>query len=152
MALIKCSECGKQISDKAKKCPNCGCENILVSSYSQTDFNNSNSFIRNNWFYFAVVFVAGAIYLILFVFTNLKEDEWYSSVETKKETYKFSDGILYENIYGREVAIGNYSVKGKTVQVQEDYKEDKDYTCSIKFNKKIVCNTEYGLETYKVMD
>lgn len=24
MALIKCSECGKEISDKAKTCPNCG--------------------------------------------------------------------------------------------------------------------------------
>lgn len=25
MALIKCSECGKDISDKASVCPNCGC-------------------------------------------------------------------------------------------------------------------------------
>lgn len=25
MALIKCSECGKEISDKARECPNCGC-------------------------------------------------------------------------------------------------------------------------------
>ncbi len=25
MALIKCSECGKEISSKAKSCPNCGC-------------------------------------------------------------------------------------------------------------------------------
>lgn len=25
MALIKCSECGREISDKAKNCPNCGC-------------------------------------------------------------------------------------------------------------------------------
>lgn len=25
MALIKCTECGKEISDKAKACPNCGC-------------------------------------------------------------------------------------------------------------------------------
>lgn len=25
MALIKCSECNKEISDKAKTCPNCGC-------------------------------------------------------------------------------------------------------------------------------
>lgn len=24
MALIKCPECGKEISDKAKSCPNCG--------------------------------------------------------------------------------------------------------------------------------
>lgn len=26
MALIKCKECGKEISDKASKCPNCGCK------------------------------------------------------------------------------------------------------------------------------
>lgn len=26
MALIKCSECGKEISDKAKVCPHCGYE------------------------------------------------------------------------------------------------------------------------------
>lgn len=25
MALIKCPECGKEISDKAKSCPHCGC-------------------------------------------------------------------------------------------------------------------------------
>ena len=25
MALIKCTECGKQISSRAEKCPNCGC-------------------------------------------------------------------------------------------------------------------------------
>lgn len=24
MALIKCKECGKEVSDKAKSCPNCG--------------------------------------------------------------------------------------------------------------------------------
>lgn len=24
MALIKCKECGKELSDKAKICPNCG--------------------------------------------------------------------------------------------------------------------------------
>lgn len=25
MALIKCPECGKEISDKAGACPHCGC-------------------------------------------------------------------------------------------------------------------------------
>lgn len=25
MAMIKCPECGKDVSDKAKNCPNCGC-------------------------------------------------------------------------------------------------------------------------------
>lgn len=30
MALISCSECGKQISDRARTCPNCGCP--IISS------------------------------------------------------------------------------------------------------------------------
>lgn len=30
MALIKCNECGKEISDKAKICPHCGFENNLI--------------------------------------------------------------------------------------------------------------------------
>ena len=25
MAMIKCTECGKEMSDKASVCPNCGC-------------------------------------------------------------------------------------------------------------------------------
>lgn len=32
MALINCSACGKQISDKAPKCPHCGCEQIPTQS------------------------------------------------------------------------------------------------------------------------
>lgn len=35
MALIKCNECGKEISDKAIACPGCGCRVVLeVSVYS----------------------------------------------------------------------------------------------------------------------
>ena len=29
MALIKCTECGKEVSDKAATCPNCGCPVVL---------------------------------------------------------------------------------------------------------------------------
>lgn len=32
MALIKCLECGKEISDKASACPNCGCPIESISS------------------------------------------------------------------------------------------------------------------------
>lgn len=34
MALIKCPECGKEISDKASACPNCGCPS---SEWSEND-------------------------------------------------------------------------------------------------------------------
>lgn len=33
MALIKCSECGQEISDKASACPNCGCPVIQKKQY-----------------------------------------------------------------------------------------------------------------------
>ena len=32
MALVKCNECGKKISDTAKTCPHCGAKNLLVQS------------------------------------------------------------------------------------------------------------------------
>lgn len=34
MALIKCPECGKEISDKAAACPNCGCP---ASEFNKTE-------------------------------------------------------------------------------------------------------------------
>ena len=39
MALILCSECGKEFSDKAVSCPNCGCPvgNILQANSQQKE-------------------------------------------------------------------------------------------------------------------
>ena len=37
MALIKCPECGKEVSDKAAACPNCGFP-VCGTSECQTDF------------------------------------------------------------------------------------------------------------------
>lgn len=36
MALIKCKECGKEISSEAKVCPNCGYENKKTTSNKQS--------------------------------------------------------------------------------------------------------------------
>lgn len=40
MALIKCTECGKEISDKASVCPNCGCP---VEQMSKPEISNATS-------------------------------------------------------------------------------------------------------------
>lgn len=40
MALIKCSECGKEISDKAENCPNCGCPVQNNVTENSTDIKN----------------------------------------------------------------------------------------------------------------
>ena len=36
MALIKCSECGKEISDKAKLCPHCGFDYLFIPTTIET--------------------------------------------------------------------------------------------------------------------
>lgn len=38
MALIKCPECGKQFSDKAPACPNCGCPTSEFFHKNENDF------------------------------------------------------------------------------------------------------------------
>ena len=46
MAMIKCPECGKEISDKADKCPNCGCpikqDNVFQPAQVNEQTNNNN--------------------------------------------------------------------------------------------------------------
>lgn len=37
MALIKCSECGHEVSDRAKACPNCGCPLAAQTATDTTD-------------------------------------------------------------------------------------------------------------------
>ena len=43
MALIKCSECGKEFSDKASACPNCGSptSEIVESTIAEAQEDNS---------------------------------------------------------------------------------------------------------------
>ncbi len=44
MALIKCPECGKEISDKAISCPNCGCPNSEFHVSNNNNKDNSQIF------------------------------------------------------------------------------------------------------------
>lgn len=39
MALIKCPDCDKEISDRAPTCPNCGCPMKEIQSVDVTDKN-----------------------------------------------------------------------------------------------------------------
>lgn len=48
MALINCKECGKEISDEASFCPNCG---YSVNNSNATEINNqSNNYVKTNGF------------------------------------------------------------------------------------------------------
>lgn len=45
MALINCPECGKEISDKAPACPNCGCPLSVSQSSQQQDTENIQTYL-----------------------------------------------------------------------------------------------------------
>ena len=39
MSMIKCTECGKEISDKATACPHCGCPMTEILSATKEEEN-----------------------------------------------------------------------------------------------------------------
>lgn len=43
MALIKCTECGHMISDRAMKCPKCGCPSSNRKQFSTSPTPTQNS-------------------------------------------------------------------------------------------------------------
>lgn len=84
MALIKCPECGKDISDKAPACIHCGCqiEKIEYSVQQQqsiTDAVEKNSILAVNWKFFATIiltFIVGVLFTLMITQRNvLSENE-----------------------------------------------------------------------------
>ncbi len=68
MALIKCSECNKEISDKASACPHCGCPISTVETLSQekkaeNKSKTSSKSQRKKLFF--IVAIIGAIIVML---------------------------------------------------------------------------------------
>lgn len=70
MALIKCTECGHMISDKATKCPKCGCPVKKGSDIAQhnddisrqpTSYNKDNSGNNNKWLYGIIALLLAAL-------------------------------------------------------------------------------------------
>ena len=46
MAIIKCPECGKEISDKASACPNCGCPIAEMSASGTVRIKMPNNIVE----------------------------------------------------------------------------------------------------------
>ena len=68
MALIKCVDCGKELSDRANACPNCGCpiENSLVTENSSTVEKNEEIVVENKKpIYKKVIAIAISLTLVL---------------------------------------------------------------------------------------
>ena len=116
MSLIDCEECGKQISDKAITCPNCGSPVVgnqpLTRSqiypyleYAEVPWYRRSSV--NSFFILINILTAGRVPLILWTCINLLSgDIYYKSKDKQGHLKKWSVGnkvvavlILATNIW-----------------------------------------------------
>ena len=78
MALIKCPECKKDISDKAEVCPNCGYE--LKSANDSIGNSNLDKVISgNNLKYLLIIVVAAIGIFLVFNMINKNSGMGYKS-------------------------------------------------------------------------
>ena len=85
MALIKCNECGKEISDKAKTCPNCGAQIQLNELKQEVSWKSAIGIIGG-----IILFMFG-IFLTFDVLNKMSNDIGNS---TKHDTYTVT---IWEN-------------------------------------------------------
>ena len=89
MALIECYECGKEISDKAPTCPNCGAPQRLSSSNKflnnfanlkvtiKKNFRETISFKKNKYSkIFLILFASTAFPLTIISGVRLNQSGW----------------------------------------------------------------------------
>ena len=73
MALIKCPQCGGNISDKAVKCPHCGCTLGKATIIQQGNGVDAKAMSTAGKIILAVAIVVGSAMCIIPLFTNLYE-------------------------------------------------------------------------------
>lgn len=116
MALIKCPECGKEISDKAASCPSCGCPISQASNDYQTDYRNvsyaNNEYDddepepKNYWVKYILKTFLGVIgglivlSIVINIFSNTKKK---TEVATQEQTIYNSHEQFYDETYDEQV-------------------------------------------------
>lgn len=78
MALIRCTECGNSISDKATTCPHCG---IPV----QTEMVHTDTYLRSRKFKTAanIISMAGLVFMLIGIFAPFATFELFGSSVSK---------------------------------------------------------------------
>ncbi|MBQ3203271.1 MAG: hypothetical protein IJB36_06500 [Clostridia bacterium] len=102
MSLIKCSECGKEISDFASKCPNCGFNTKEYRNNKKQAEKNPDS-LENTWTKISkIMIIAFIIIFAVLIIIALNKDDPSCSVCNgsgyyEKKTCPVCDGTGYSD-------------------------------------------------------
>ena len=138
MALIKCTECGHEVSDKASVCPNCGApvglaqpsNQQLNNTYSNIDTEGSSS---KKWLYLVVGILAVSLLGLaawLFLFNEDKQNQTKQIVDSKsvtnveKDTSSSGNDIIDNQSMNLKGKIGKYPI---TMHLEFDNKNVSGY-------------------------
>lgn len=150
MAMIKCKECGKEVSDKAKTCIHCGCPvNESNAKKDNITINTISSKLSEKKVIFVIGFIVVA--LLVVIISKLSDNSSTINIVGNWEC-DYTDSNLTSNNKKIEYRFrtGN-SATSKITKYGIGYKygaeESKTYKCSYKFRNnnaeiKISCN--YG--------
>lgn len=149
MALIKCPECGKEISDRATACPNCGCpikheEDIKVDGNVGEDSTITEPKKRSKKAVYAIIGI-GALVLVGGAVMIPKQ------IENKKNaTYTEAVNLLEKGKYDEASELLNEIPDYKDVQtIQGQLKYESYAYSSINSLKKILKNPD-SFQPYEI--
>lgn len=114
MALINCTECGKEISDSAKQCPHCGSQTKQGKRMTEAKFQGVSLLI------YLVMCIVGAI-LFLPNFTsfipNLGNEYFWDAFQYSDDVKK----IVYHSILGAGLLIsGTFGLMGLNKRLKKE--------------------------------
>lgn len=100
MALIKCPECGREISDKASSCPSCGCpiesqKSEIVNNIVNEkiiDLQQPNKSNKKNMLIIAIIAVLVVIGILVYNFKVIRPKTTYNEAISLLEKGKYEEG------------------------------------------------------------
>lgn len=168
MALIRCKECGKKVSDQAEQCPNCGFSIIQSVIYNNNKANNSKKTIKYFLLIGVIIFIAGLLKTnnentktssttsnnSISLTQNNKENSQYYTTPRKSDKDIFLDSLYLNK---EELKIRNFILdddlagykKGKSSMIEDILKEKYPQIKGTTLYKDYDSNEVYADEKYK---
>lgn len=142
MALIKCIECGKEISDKAKKCPHCGANNKIQSRKK----DNKNILPIIICLLLACLLIGGGIFAYQVLKDNNDTDVKAENSETTNNK-EYSSFFPYPSINNKE-ELNKALSNGKVILfiAQSSCKYSKQFSPTVD-----IIRNDYNLNVYLIM-
>lgn len=143
MALIKCPECGREISDKAGTCPNCG---HPISSQ-----NKQKKSLKRGDIILLIVFIAGCVSIafgVLYAIYGNKDTTPSGASKTEKVIAKENSNVDSKTNSNNTNIQNEYSIDGITISAN-NFKVEPYDDQNGKYTKRILVDFTIKNETDK---